>query len=780
MRIKILNNKVTKSSKFIRPSLLLSLCVSAICSISYANTCPPAPEKFAVPIPNPDPGSPTGKMPLDINKVMPFIKEKGISNVKEFIDALPDSMHKNYSIIEKSRALGQTDINHPGLLMFGSDARFMVNISTKKSDPRYEMVDIAHLDNNGNWVFRALDFSSGSPKMGKNDIDCQECHGKPARPFWGEYLDWPGIFSDDGRGNEKITNRQAVTLTRIKQGQQNSERFHQLKIPDYYFDKAGTAMHLPNHVYGPALTIFNNKLAGAVASSIHKRARKSANYNGLREEYLALSYCDTSAGVLSQQAKDKIKQLIESKKGKTTGYNGSPHWSDILSLWGLDPKHELPLHKLSTEEVKRQDLDWNTGVSRLREVVDLAILMELAKENNQLNALLAGNPSSWPMTSCGNPFSTLKDHLTHKLFANFTLRNEARQTARESYYDIDYLRIHQSMDYITTSFCHLLSENISEDTIGKPSKPDDDIPSPPDDGDDHDKPNPPDDGDDHDKPNPPDDGDDHDKPNPPDDGDDNDKPTPPDDDINQLPVKPLFKGKPASNLSDNQGKQQMYTIHVHGKPSNLKFSVEGGQGDVDLYVRHNKKPNLTQFDCRPLEHGTNETCLFKNPKMGLAGSWYVLLNSNKGFSGVTLTADYQDSDGDDHGDHDNGQGACAHQKPSHDVAIFDNKPLCVTPAPNKDHYRHYYIRLPQTDAGKTLEITMKGGTGNADLLVSADLGQFPHEEHYESRPDIVFGSTNPDNTEKVTIKNAKAGKDYLITLPAVSAHKGITITAAVR
>ncbi|MBU2711068.1 PPC domain-containing protein [Zooshikella harenae] len=739
-------------------SLYLSLCISTVYSPVYANTCPTAPDRFAVPISDPDPGSPDGKLPLDIQKIMPILKEKGIRSVKEFINALPDSMHKNYALIEKTRALGQTDINHPGLLMFGSDARFMVNISTKKTDPRYEIVDMAQLDDRGNWNFRALDFSSGTPVLSQNDSDCQQCHGKPARPFWGQYLDWPGVFSDNGLGQEQVTSRQVQTLHNIKNGQQNNDRFQQLKIADYYFDQVGTAMHLPDHVYGPALTIFNNELAGAVTESIYKRAKKSANYNGLREEYLALSYCDTSAGVLSQQAKEKIKALIESKQGKTTGYNGLPHWSDVLRLWGLNPEHELPLHKLETEtdQVTRQDLDWNTGVGRIREVLDLIILLELAEENTQVNQLLESNPASWSMTSCGNPFSTLKGHLKHKQYANLILRNEARQKARESYYDIDYLRIHQSMDYITTSFCQLLADNISADTIGKPASPDD--------------------GGDNDKPVPPD----NDNPEPP----DNDKPTPPDDgnDTDGLPVKPLFKGKPLANLSSKTGKQQLYTLHVHGKPSALSFSMKGGTGDVDMYVRHGKKPTLQQFDCRPYEQGTEESCQYDNPKMGLKGTWYVLLSSESTFSGVSLIADYDDgsdsSDGDDHGDPQ--QGACATQKPTSEVQIYLDKPVCVTAAPAKEYYRHFYIRLSNDQADKTLEISLHGGKGNADLLVSADLGQFPHEEHYEQRPDIVFGSTNSGSHEKVVIPNAKTGKDYLITLPAVTAHNGITISAKLK
>src|SRR6185295_18699004 len=50
------------------------------------------------------------------------------------------------------------------------------------------------------------------------------------------------------------------------------------------------------------------------------------------------------------------------------------------------------------------------------------------------------------------------------------------------------------------------------------------------------------------------------------------------------------------------------------------FSVSGGTGDADLYVRRGSAPTTSVFDCRPFVNGNSETCTFNAP---VAGSYFV-------------------------------------------------------------------------------------------------------------------------------------------------------------
>ena len=80
-----------------------------------------------------------------------------------------------------------------------------------------------------------------------------------------------------------------------------------------------------------------------------------------------------------------------------------------------------------------------------------------------------------------------------------------------------------------------------------------------------------------------------------------------------------------------------YTLVVPAGASNLSFSISGGTGDADLYVRLGSAPTTSQFLCRPYLTGNNETCSFAAPT---AGTYYVRLRAYATFSGVTLRPSY--------------------------------------------------------------------------------------------------------------------------------------------
>ncbi len=100
----------------------------------------------------------------------------------------------------------------------------------------------------------------------------------------------------------------------------------------------------------------------------------------------------------------------------------------------------------------------------------------------------------------------------------------------------------------------------------------------------------------------------------------------------------LCNGTTISGLSATKNNwTSTYTLVVPAGASNLSFSISGGSGDADMYVRLGSAPTTTSYTCRPYTAGNNETCSFATPT---AGTYYVSIRAYQTFSGVTLTNAY--------------------------------------------------------------------------------------------------------------------------------------------
>jgi hypothetical protein len=488
-------------------------------------------------------------------------------------------MRKNYAFVAETRALGQTSTEEPGLVLFGSDGRFMMNIGTIPNSPLYEVVDITYLSEAGDWEFKSLDFRSNPPTLSPNgghNGACRECHGKggvnsngPMKPFWGDYLEWPGFFANTG-GSEKVSPQQATVLTRIQNGTQNPERFHSIIIKDRYFFKPGRYIDLPERTYGINLTVANNEIGSAAAESIYKRVKRSSLYSGLKEEYLALAYC-AGIGKVSQEARSNITDLVKSLGGSP---NGSSNWQDIINLWGLDPLHEFPLHKMTNESTTLNDTRWNAGSGLLHDQLSLLVLLDLAEQNSEVNAILRNNPPSWKMRGCDDPFNNQKDYLAHKVYANFTLKGNARQLARFYYFDTNYTRLHRTMDYVENELCDLLTSDIGIDRLEPTEPTEPSLPS---------------------------------------------EPTKPITDVCQQGQAPvgnveLIAGNAVCLQDVSNGNQIQMDINVPDDKvgSTLEIILSHGTGNADLLYKDDGRPTRTVYDAISNKPGTEERVLVEN------------------------------------------------------------------------------------------------------------------------------------------------------------------------
>ena len=104
----------------------------------------------------------------------------------------------------------------------------------------------------------------------------------------------------------------------------------------------------------------------------------------------------------------------------------------------------------------------------------------------------------------------------------------------------------------------------------------------------------------------------------------------------------LTKGVAKTGLSASTGNSLNYTMAVPSGASNLTFTMSGGTGDADLYVRFGSAPTDTTYTCRPYLNGNNETCTIAAPS---AGTYYVRVKAYSSFSGVSLVGNYDTGGG---------------------------------------------------------------------------------------------------------------------------------------
>jgi pseudolysin/vibriolysin len=97
----------------------------------------------------------------------------------------------------------------------------------------------------------------------------------------------------------------------------------------------------------------------------------------------------------------------------------------------------------------------------------------------------------------------------------------------------------------------------------------------------------------------------------------------------------LQNGVPVTGLAGAKNSKTYFTVTVPAG-SALTIATSGGSGDVDLYVKQGSQPTTSSYDCRPYKSGNNETCSGSNE----SGTYYIMLNGYRAYSGVTLKASW--------------------------------------------------------------------------------------------------------------------------------------------
>jgi len=205
----------------------------------------------------------------------------------------------------------------------------------------------------------------------------------------------------------------------------------------------------------------------------------------------------------------------------------------------------------------------------------------------------------------------------------------------------------------------------------------------------------------------------------------------------------LQNGTASTNLSSSTTQLQ-FSIDVPSGASNLAFTMSGGSGDADMYVKYGSAPTSSSYDCRPYVGGNSESCPIADVQ---TGTYHVMLNPYSAFSGVSLLAAFDEGGGGGN--------------PPSGGDELDLSNLSGAAGTNQ------YFTLDVPANSSNLVFATSGGSGDADLFVR--FGAQPTSSTYDCRP-YVGG-----NNETCSISNVQTGT-YHVMLNAYSAYSGLSLS----
>ena len=329
---------------------------------------PSSPAPGPAPVP-PPPATPTRVFPvnqaqrLTTAQLVGLVDTNNITNVADFLSALPPYMGESFTLMEETRSRHQASIEYPRLIMYGPDARILLGVSSHPLDPLREVVEVAELDEaSGLWRFSQFDFRAAFVHD-TNTESCAGCHGSPLRPIWGEYPNWPGAFAGQ---DERLSGGQAAVLMDLKYNP--FDRFHHLVFPSDHSIQNNGQLYLPSREYGYANTSFNFELNAVVADGISRRIINHPNWPSDGYRLLAVQWgCDGNVDAAGIDA--------------------------LYNRFGVDGNNDFQLESpvFEAQAGQRDEYDWNQGSTGLDDSVAFRTLDLAAQRDAGLDAVVSAD-----------------------------------------------------------------------------------------------------------------------------------------------------------------------------------------------------------------------------------------------------------------------------------------------------------------------------------------------------------------------------------------------------
>ncbi len=205
----------------------------------------------------------------------------------------------------------------------------------------------------------------------------------------------------------------------------------------------------------------------------------------------------------------------------------------------------------------------------------------------------------------------------------------------------------------------------------------------------------------------------------------------------------LQDGVAVPALAGTLGSEKFYKIEVPSGQSELVFTISGGTGNADMYIRRGAQPTTSTWDYRPYLPGNDESVTINSPQ---AGTWYVMLKGRDAYSGVALKADYSFSG---------------------TVVLLTNGVPVTGIAGAAGSEKLYRLIVPSGQTKLEFQIS-SAAAGDADLYVKR--GSPPTASDFDYRPYLA------GSNETVTI-NDPTGDDWFVMIRGYQAYSALTLLA---
>ena len=202
------------------------------------------------------------------------------------------------------------------------------------------------------------------------------------------------------------------------------------------------------------------------------------------------------------------------------------------------------------------------------------------------------------------------------------------------------------------------------------------------------------------------------------------------------PSNQLVNGQPTV-ISGAQSSEVIYQLDVPQGASDLSFTIQGGSGDADLYVKFAQAPTKNSYDCRPYIGGNNETCDITNVQ---AGTYYVMIVGYNAYSNVSLTGSYVEGAS-------NVPNACQTQAPNSGGRLIDEQVTCLA------KQSPMWFSLQSVSGHNSVAITT--GNGGGDLKLEYSNSGWPTASNVDAVSD------NSGNSECIYLTNQSQYWGYI-------------------
>lgn len=395
--------------------------------------CPKSPYDTIVPLG--DSVEEVRNFDMSVEGVQAFIDKHNITRIEQLLNMLPVDYRTNFSLVEHTRATGQSNLQWPRIVLFGADGKFLMNVGTKTDDPKYNLLDVGFLDETtGQWEFSVFDFTNKTPALQRNDPSCIECHGHTdARPVWGTNMDWPGVFGDNiaaGPQGEALDASHAERMNTIMDGLGGSPRFDFLLWENKKLTR-GAKRKIAHHVFGAELLLSNIAMGSATSRGTYLRlARKHPEaYKKYRLALLLAYYLHKGNTYLTAQEAEKAATSLR--------HLGVDRFELDALLAGLGLKVNEAFSLATLHAKEPPNTRWSMGAGDLYDMLMLQVLDSARADNPQLAKILLNREAERGVIDCPGAVSSIDELVTFKMIHLFYLTGSEKYQVNRVYYPLD-------------------------------------------------------------------------------------------------------------------------------------------------------------------------------------------------------------------------------------------------------------------------------------------------------------------------------------------------------